>query len=39
MQCDYIDYVKNGTPKFLGEYMKQYSWAEETCAMLQWGKI
>lgn len=39
IQCDYIDYIKNGTPGFFGEYMKQYSWAEETCAMLQLGKM
>ena len=35
MSCDYFDYLKDGTPRFLGEYMKQYSWAEDTCAMLE----
>ena len=25
-------------PKFYGEYMTQYSWAEATCAMLQFLK-
>lgn len=39
IQCDYFDYIKCGTPRFFGEYMKQYSWAEETCAMLHLGKI
>ena len=38
IQCDYFDYIETGTPKFFGEYMKQYSWAEETCAMLQFKK-
>lgn len=33
--CDYYDYLKNGKPKFYGEYMRQYSWAEETCALLE----
>ena len=33
--CDYFSYLKTGKPKFFGEYMSQYSWAEETCAMLQ----
>jgi hypothetical protein len=23
-----------GKPKFYGEYMTQYSWAESTCALL-----
>ena len=35
IQCDYLEYLETGTPRFLGEYMKQYSWAEETCAMLE----
>ena len=26
--------VKTGKPEFRGEYMSQYSWAEETCGML-----
>ena len=34
IQCDYISYLKTGKPEFHGEYMMQYSWAEETCAML-----
>ena len=35
IQCDYLSYLENGKPEFLGEYMTQYSWAEETCAMLE----
>jgi two-component SAPR family response regulator len=35
IQCDYISYLKTGKPEFFGEYMTQYSWAEDTCAMLQ----
>ena len=35
VQCDYISFLKTGKPAFYGEYMTQYSWAEETCAMLQ----
>ena len=34
IQCDYISYLETGKPEFRGEYMMQYSWAEETCAML-----
>ena len=34
IQCDYITYLETGKPEFHGEYMTQYSWAEETCAML-----
>ena len=34
IKCDYISYLENGKPEFRGEYMTQYSWAEETCAML-----
>ena len=34
IQCDYISYLENGKPEFRGEYMLQYSWAEETCATL-----
>ena len=33
-QCDYFTYLETGKPEFHGEYMMQYSWAEETCAML-----
>ena len=35
IRCDYISYLETGKPEFHGEYMTQYSWAEETCAMLQ----
>ena len=35
IKCDYISYLETGKPKFHGEYMTQYSWAEETCALLQ----
>ena len=34
IDCDYFQYLSIGEPKFLGAYMEQYSWAEETCAML-----
>lgn len=34
IDCDYFNYLKNGEPKFYGEYMAQYSWAESTCAGL-----
>ena len=34
IQCDYLTYLETGKPEFYGEYMMQYSWAEETCAML-----
>ncbi len=34
LDCDYYDYLKNGKPAFRGEYMSQYSWAEETCGLL-----
>ena len=37
IDCDYYTYLKTGKPDFLGEYMSQYSWAEETCGML-WKK-
>ena len=37
IDCDYFDYLKNGKPDFLGEYMSQYSWAEETSGLL-WEK-
>ena len=36
--CDYISFLETGTPKFHGEYMTQYSWAEQTCALLQFKK-
>ena len=38
IRCDYISYLETGKPEFLGEYMTQYSWADETCAMLQFKK-
>ena len=34
IQCDYLSYLETGKPEFRGEYMTQYSWAEDTCAML-----
>lgn len=34
LDCDYIRYCASGVPPFRGEYMTQYSWAEETCALL-----
>lgn len=37
IECDYFSYLKTGSPKFHGEYMSQYSWAEETCGLL-WSK-
>lgn len=37
LQCDYLSYLETGRPEFHGEYMTQYSWAEETCAAL-WHK-
>ena len=37
LDCDYYSYLKDGRPEFLGEYMSQYSWAEQTCGML-WKK-
>ena len=38
VRCDYLSFLKTGKPEFHGEYMTQYSWAEETCAMLQFKK-
>jgi two-component SAPR family response regulator len=38
IQCDYLSYLETGRPEFHGEYMMQYSWAEETCAALQFKK-
>ena len=34
IQCDYLTYLETGKPEFHGEYMMQYSWAEDTCAAL-----
>ena len=38
IQCDYLNHLETGKPEFRGEYMMQYSWAEETCAMLEFKK-
>jgi len=38
LKCDYFSHLETGKPEFYGEYMTQYSWAEETCAMLQFKK-
>ena len=38
VRCDYLSFLESGKPQFHGEYMTQYSWAEETCAMLQFKK-
>ena len=38
VRCDYLSFLETGRPEFYGEYMTQYSWAEETCAMLQFKK-
>ena len=38
IKCDYLTYLETGKPEFHGEYMTQYSWAEETCAWLQFKK-
>lgn len=37
IDCDYYTYLKTGKPPFRGEYMSQYSWAEQTCGLL-WEK-
>lgn len=37
LDCDYYDYLNTGRPAFRGEYMSQYSWADETCGLL-WRK-
>lgn len=34
LRCDYFSYLETGKPEFFGEYMVQFSWAEETCARL-----
>ena len=34
IDCDYLSYLETGKPEFHGEYMMQYSWAEDTCATL-----
>lgn len=38
VRCDYHSFLATGKPQFHGEYMAQYSWAEERCAMLQFKK-
>ena len=38
IKCDYISYLEGGKPEFFGEYMTQFAWADETCAMLQFKK-
>ena len=38
IRCDYLSFLETGKPDFHGEYMTQYSWAEATCAMLQFRK-
>lgn len=38
VKCDYLSFLETGKPEFHGEYMTQYSWAEETCALLQFKK-
>ena len=38
IKCDYLSFLETGKPQFHGEYMTQYSWAEATCAMLQFKK-
>ena len=38
IKCDYFTHLENGKPEFHGEYMTQYSWAEDTCARLQFKK-
>ena len=38
LKCDYFSHLETGKPEFHGEYMTQYSWAEDTCAMLQFKK-
>ena len=39
LDCDYYAYLKTGKPEFRGEYMAQYSWAEESCGLLWEKKI
>lgn len=34
IECDYYLFLETGYPKFCGEYMSEYSWAENTCAYL-----
>ena len=39
IECDYYSYLKTRKPEFFGEYMAQYSWAEETCGLLWERKL
>ena len=34
IDCDYYSYLNTGRPEFRGEYMLQYSWAENTAGLL-----
>ena len=34
INCDYHNFLKTGKPQFRGEYMTQYSWAEDTLSLL-----
>ena len=34
INCDYHKFLKTGNPQFRGEYMTQYSWAEDTLSLL-----
>ena len=34
INCDYHRFLETGKPQFHGEYMTQYSWAEDTLALL-----
>ena len=34
INCDYHKFLKTGKPRFYGEYMTQYSWAEDTLSLL-----
>ena len=34
INCDYHKFLKTGKPQFHGEYMSQYSWAEDTLSLL-----
>ena len=34
INCDYHKFLKTGKPQFHGEYMTQYSWAEDTLSLL-----
>ena len=41
IECDYFTWIKNrkeGSKLYHGEYMAQYSWAEETNALIEMDK-